>query len=92
MKRTILAVALATVVMTVASAQVKPGIEVLRNNGFAELKGKRVGLITNPTGIDNKFKSTVDILHEAPGVKLTALYAHEAFSELSASWFLSLFP
>lgn len=77
MKRTILAVALATVVMTVASAQVKPGIEVLRDNGFAELKGKRVGLITNPTGIDNKFKSTVDILHEAPGVKLTALYAPE---------------
>ena len=77
MKRTILAVALATVVMTVASAQVKPGIEVLRDNGFAELKGKRVGLITNPTGLDNKFKSTVDILHEAPGVKLTALYAPE---------------
>ena len=77
MRRTFITFALATVVMTVASAQVKPGIEVLRDNGFAELKGKRVGLITNPTGIDNKFKSTVDILHQAPGVTLTALYAPE---------------
>ena len=69
--------ALATVIATVASAQVKPGIEVLRDQDFAPLKGKRVGLITNPTGIDNKFVSTIDILHQAPGVKLTALYAPE---------------
>lgn len=60
-----------------SAAQVKPGIEVLRDNGFAQLQGKRVGLITNPTGIDNNFKSTVDILHEAPGVTLTALFAPE---------------
>lgn len=63
--------------MMTMTAQVKPGIEVLRDNGFASLQGKRVGLITNPTGIDNNFKSTVDILHEAPGVKLTALFAPE---------------
>ena len=56
---------------------VKPGIEVLRDRGFEGLKGKRVGLITNPTGIDNNLKPTVDILAEAPGVKLTALYAPE---------------
>lgn len=59
------------------SAQVKPGIEVLRDNGFAQLQGKRVGLITNPTGVDNNLKSTIDILHEAPGVTLTALYSPE---------------
>lgn len=58
-------------------AQVKPGIEVLRDNGFAKLKGKRVGLITNPTGIDNSMRSTIDILHEAPGVELVALFAPE---------------
>ena len=56
---------------------VRPGIEVLRQSGFEALKGKRVGLITNPTGIDNKLKSTIDILAEAPEVKLTALFAPE---------------
>ncbi|MCM1077642.1 MAG: DUF1343 domain-containing protein [Bacteroides sp.] len=56
---------------------VKPGIEVLRNSGFEALKGKRVGLITNPTGVDNSLKSTIDILAEAPEVNLTALFAPE---------------
>ncbi len=41
------------------------------------LQGKRVGLITNPTGVDSQLKSTVDILNEAPGVKLVALYGPE---------------
>lgn len=57
--------------------QVKTGIEVLRERNFDILKGKRVGLITNPTGVDKNLKSTVDILFEAPGVKLTALYGPE---------------
>lgn len=56
---------------------VMPGIEVLAEDGFAQLQGKRVGLITNPTGVDNSLKSTIDILHEAPGVELTALFAPE---------------
>ncbi len=60
-----------------AGAQVKPGIEVLRDNNFASLQGKRVGLITNPTGVDNDLVSTVDILANAPGVKLVGLYAPE---------------
>lgn len=60
-----------------AIAQVKPGIEVLRDNGFAQLQGKRVGLITNPTGVDNNLTSTIDILAAAPGVELTALYSPE---------------
>lgn len=58
-------------------AQVKPGVEVLRDNNFEGLRGKRVGLITNPSGVDNQLKSTVDILAEAPGVELVALYAPE---------------
>jgi uncharacterized protein YbbC (DUF1343 family) len=60
-----------------ASAQVLPGIEVLRNNDFDALQGKRVGLITNPSGVDNSLKSTVDILHEADDVELVALFAPE---------------
>lgn len=68
----------AAVIMTlIGTAQVKPGVEVLRDNGFAQLQGKRVGLITNPSGVDNNLKSTIDILHEAPGVTLTALYSPE---------------
>ncbi len=61
----------------VSAAMVKPGVEVLRDNGFKELAGKKVGLITNPTGIDNNLKSTIDILHEAPNVELVALFAPE---------------
>lgn len=59
------------------SAHVKPGVEVLRDRGFEGLKGKRVGLITNPTGVDNNLKSTIDILHEAKDVTLVGLYAPE---------------
>lgn len=58
-------------------AQVKTGIEVLRDHNFDLLQGKRVGLITNPTGVDRQLNSTIDILNEAPGVKLVALYAPE---------------
>ena len=53
------------------------GIEVLRDANFELLKGKRVGLITNPTGVDRNLKSTVDILFEAPDVQLVALYGPE---------------
>ncbi len=59
------------------NAQVLTGIEVLRNRGFDILKGKNVGLITNPTGVDSKLKTTIDILSEAPGVKLKALFGPE---------------
>lgn len=53
------------------------GIEVLEKSGFGVLKGKKVGLITNPTGVDHNLRSSVDILYNAPGVKLVALFAPE---------------
>ena len=56
---------------------VKTGIEVLRDRGFDGLKGKRVGLVTNPSGVDRYLNSTVDILYNAPGVELVALYGPE---------------
>jgi len=68
--------AILTVSMFGAS-KVKPGVEVLRDTRFKILQGKRVGLITNPTGVDTQLKSTVDILNEASGVKLVALYGPE---------------
>jgi uncharacterized protein YbbC (DUF1343 family) len=64
-------------ISTLAIAQVKSGIEVLKENRFRELEGKRVGLITNPTGVDRNLKSSIDILHEAPNVNLVALYSPE---------------
>ncbi len=76
MKRNLLAI-LGLVCALTLSAVVKPGIEVLRDGGFKQLQGKRVGLVTNPSGIDNNLKSTVDILHEAPGVQLVALFGPE---------------
>jgi uncharacterized protein YbbC (DUF1343 family) len=59
------------------AANVKLGIDVLEEQQFAELKGKRVGLITNATGIDSNGASTVDVLRRAPGVQLVALFGPE---------------
>lgn len=61
-----------------ASAQkVKTGIEVLKKQNFKMLEGLRVGLVTNPTGVDNDLRSDVDILHAAKNVKLVALFGPE---------------
>ena len=59
------------------SVQVITGIEVLKESNFKILEGKRVGLITNPTGVDSKLKSTIDILYEAKNVHLVALFGPE---------------
>jgi uncharacterized protein YbbC (DUF1343 family) len=56
---------------------VTTGIEVLRGELFAPLNGKRVGLITNPTGVDSRLRSTIDILKSAAGVNLVALFGPE---------------
>lgn len=57
--------------------RIKTGIEVLKQTNFKILEGKRVGLITNPTGVDDNLKSTIDILHEAKNVNLVALFGPE---------------
>jgi uncharacterized protein YbbC (DUF1343 family)/CubicO group peptidase (beta-lactamase class C family) len=57
--------------------QVRPGIEVLRASGFAPLKGKRIGVITNHTGIDAAGRSTLALLLKAPGVKVRAIFSPE---------------
>lgn len=53
------------------------GVEVLLNDKKDLIEGKRVGLITNPTGVDQNLNSIVDILHNDPDVELTALYGPE---------------
>ena len=60
-----------------AAPKVKTGLEVLVENEFYTLEGKRVGLVTNPTGVDSQLRSTIDILHESDKVKLVALFAPE---------------
>lgn len=57
--------------------KVSPGIEVLLKDEKNVLSGKKVGLITNPTGIDSKLTSIVDLLHDDPDINLTALFGPE---------------
>jgi uncharacterized protein YbbC (DUF1343 family) len=59
------------------AANVQLGIDVLEANHFDVLQGKRVGLITNATGVDSHGVSTVDVLRHAPGVQLVALFGPE---------------
>lgn len=80
MKKIILFLTLSGLIIATSTAQkihITTGIEVLKETNFKILKGKRVGLITNATGVDNNLKSTIDILSEAPNVNLVALYAPE---------------
>ena len=56
---------------------VLPGIDVLATDGFKVLQGKRVGLVTNHSGLARDGRSTIDLLHTAPGVTLVALFSPE---------------
>lgn len=56
---------------------VLPGVEVLLRDSLHLLQGKRVGLLTNPSGRDRAGHSTIDLLYHAPGVRLTALFGPE---------------
>jgi uncharacterized protein YbbC (DUF1343 family) len=57
--------------------RVQTGVEVLAASGFGQLKGLRLGLITNPSGVLPDLTSTIDALHRAPGVNLRALFGPE---------------
>jgi uncharacterized protein YbbC (DUF1343 family) len=53
------------------------GIDVLQRDGFKQLAGRRIGLITNHTGVNRAGISTVALLGKAPGVELVALFSPE---------------
>ena len=55
----------------------KFGLEMLLSDHKDLLEGKRVGLVTNPTGIDQDLNTTVDLLFEDSDIELTALYGSE---------------
>jgi len=59
------------------NGKTQTGIDVLEAEKFAPLEGKRVGLITNSTGVDAAGRRTIDLLYHAPGVKLLALFSPE---------------
>ncbi|CAF0693032.1 exo-beta-N-acetylmuramidase NamZ family protein [Candidatus Methylacidithermus pantelleriae] len=66
-----------TGIETMAWGKVLLGIDVLRQHGFRPLRGKRIGLITNQTGVDAQGRPTRVILQRAPGVHLVCLFAPE---------------
>lgn len=75
----IAAVALAATAPLAAQPRpaVKLGIDVLIEKDFSLLRGKRVGLITNPTGVTRDLRSSIDVLHEASAFNLVALFGPE---------------
>lgn len=55
----------------------KLGIEVFLERHVASFKGKRIGLVTNMTGVNQKLVPTIDLFYEHPDIRLTALYGPE---------------
>ncbi|MBK8249919.1 MAG: DUF1343 domain-containing protein [Gemmatimonadetes bacterium] len=77
-RRTAAAILLAVTALPAQAQRVRTGIEVLLTDSIHLIRGKRVGLITNHTGISGPLgKSSADLLAAAPGVKLTALFGPE---------------
>jgi uncharacterized protein YbbC (DUF1343 family) len=62
---------------TADGAQVRPGIEVLVQDSLHLVRGRRLGLLTNHTGIDRAGRRDVDVLRETPGVRLVLLWSPE---------------
>lgn len=78
MKRIAILLGCLFLIMTGSRAQkIKTGIEVLKSEDFKSLEGLRIGLVTNPTGVDNNLVSDIDLLHRAANVKLVALFGPE---------------
>lgn len=59
------------------SAKVLTGIDVLERDGFKQLAGLKLGLVTNHTGRNREGRATIDVLNKAPGVRLVALFSPE---------------
>src|SRR5881628_3115831 len=53
------------------------GIDILQRDGFRLLRGRRIGLITNHTGLNREGRATADLLRSAPDVQLKALFGPE---------------
>ena len=60
-----------------ARSPVLTGIDVLEADNFRQLEGRKVGLITNQTGVNREGISNIQLLHDAPGVQLVAIFSPE---------------
>ncbi|MGI8897832.1 MAG: exo-beta-N-acetylmuramidase NamZ domain-containing protein [Pyrinomonadaceae bacterium] len=60
-----------------ADAKVLTGIDVLERDGFKQLAGKKIGLVTNHTGKNRNGRQTIDVLNKAARVELVALFSPE---------------
>jgi uncharacterized protein YbbC (DUF1343 family) len=67
--------------------EVMTGLDVLEAGNFIVVKGKRIGLLTHPAGADRHGESAIDVLRNAPGVRLVALFGteHGVYDQLPAS-------
>jgi uncharacterized protein YbbC (DUF1343 family)/CubicO group peptidase (beta-lactamase class C family) len=67
--------------MSVRNGSVKNGIDVLEGHGFEALqvagRNRRIGLVTNQTGVDGDGRRTIDVLAQAPGVTLQVIFSPE---------------
>jgi uncharacterized protein YbbC (DUF1343 family)/CubicO group peptidase (beta-lactamase class C family) len=63
--------------VTRSTANTLTGIDVLVREQFKRLQGRRVGLVTNHSGLDQNGRATIDLLHQAKGVTLVALFSPE---------------
>src|SRR5438046_6490525 len=71
------ALLVASALACAAASAVRPGVEVFVEHPPALVRGKRVGLITNQSGIDRQRRSTIDLLGGMPDLRLVALYSPE---------------
>ncbi len=55
----------------------KIGLDLFLEREFEKFKGKRVGLVTNMTGVNQSLVPSIDLFYEHPHIQLTALYAPE---------------
>jgi uncharacterized protein YbbC (DUF1343 family)/CubicO group peptidase (beta-lactamase class C family) len=67
--------------VAVRNGAVQAGIDVLESHNFEEIRGtgakKRIGLLTNQTGVDGQGRRTIDVLAQAPGISLDAIFSPE---------------
>src|SRR5206468_2560604 len=67
--------------LSVRNGSVQTGIDVLAAHNFDLIRGttakKRIGLLTNQTGVDSQGRRTIDVLAQAPGVSLDAIFSPE---------------
>jgi uncharacterized protein YbbC (DUF1343 family)/CubicO group peptidase (beta-lactamase class C family) len=67
----------AATIDSVAGTKVLTGIDVLERDGFKQLAGMKIGLVTNHTGLNREGRPTIDVLSKATGVQLVALFSPE---------------